>query len=85
MSLSNNCDIFNLKYKSKTTCFRCCEETIKDNFSTVLITINEYEIKFKNLNNILNSIYLVKQNVFLEIKILKKEKKKIDSTTYFMI
>ena len=51
-TLFNKCNLFFIHYKRKTICFICGKELTNVIYSSKLIPLNEFEIKFQNLNNI---------------------------------
>ena len=84
-NLFNNCEIFCIKYKTKTVCYICGTEIITENFASPLISLIEYEIKFHNLNNVLRQKYFpCKTTCHTCNKTSKERETNLDSvTTYY--
>ena len=59
---------------------------INEKYSTSIIPLNEYEIKFLNLNNVMNQKYFTcKSAVFHVIKLQKRERNLDYITIYYDI
>ncbi len=83
-TLLNNCELFCLKYKSKTTLFICGKEIIIEKYSTSIIPLNKYKIKFLNLNNVMNQKYfLCKSTCFSCNKTPEERERNLDSITIY--
>ena len=79
-TLLNNCNLFSIHYKSKTTCYVCSKEIINNNYYSPLIPLNKYEIKYKNLNNVINQKFFpCKTTCFTCNKTPEEREKNMDS------
>ena len=73
------------RYKTKTVCYICGKEIIKENFASHLISLPEYEIKFHNLNNLMKQKYFPYKTTCHKCdKTAKQRETNLDSvTTYY--